>query len=218
MKTPPGVNAAARIAAGDDRTHHDGFARALHWLTAVLVLTQFGLAEFWGFSAKPTREVMIEMHMSFGILLTAVLIVRIWWRLMPGHQVRPADSGWVELASKAAHYALYGLLVLEAVLGYLLRWSGGEAMSFFGLPIPPPFARFSKPAHQLIANAHNWIAWIIIILAAGHAAAALFHHFVLRDDVLWRMLPGRDARFREVRAASPSKASSPDRFPGKQQV
>ena len=203
MNTALGINVATKNAAGSDRTHYDGFARALHWLTAVLVLAQFGLAEFWGFAARPTRETMIVTHMSFGILLTVVLIARISWRLMPRHRVRPADSGWVEVASKAAHYALYGLLALEVVLGYLFRWSGGEAMSFFGLPIPPPFAPFSKPAHQLIADAHNWTAWVIIILAAGHAAAGLFHHFVLHDDVLWRMLPGRDARFKEVRAPSP---------------
>ena len=146
MNTASKVNVATRIAAGDDRTHYDGLARALHWLTAVLVLALFGLAELWGFAARPTREVMIMVHMSFGILLTVVLIARISWRLMPGHQVRPATSGWVELASKAAHYALYGLLALEAVLGYLFRWSGGEAMSFFGLLIPSPFAALSKPA------------------------------------------------------------------------
>ncbi len=203
----PGVVAAARIAAGDDRTHYDGVAMTLHWLTTLLVLTQFGLAEAWGFTPRPTRHVMIVAHMSFGILLTAVLIVRIAWRLMPGHQVRPADSGWVELASKAVHYLLYGLLVIQAVLGYVLRWSGNEAMSFFGLLIPPPFPPFSKPAHHLVGEAHNWIAWAIIILAAGHALAALFHQFVLHDDVLWRMLPGRRARQEEARAPSPEQAA-----------
>lgn len=205
MNTRSGANVTTRSAAGDDRTHYDGCARTLHWLTALLVFAQFGLAELWGFAARPTREMMIVTHMSLGILLTVVIIARISWRLMPGHRVRPADSGWVELASKTAHYALYGLLALEVVLGYLFRWSGGEAMSFFGLLIPPPFAPFSKPAHQLIADAHDWTAWVIMILAAGHAAVALLHHFVLHDDVLWRMLPGRDAQFKKARAPSPEQ-------------
>jgi cytochrome b561 len=82
--------------------------------------------------------------------------------------------------------------------------SGKEAMSFFGLLIPPPFAPFSKPAHELVGDAHNWIGWTIIILAGGHAAAALFHHFVLRDDILRRMLPsflnlGAETEFRDAR-------------------
>jgi len=205
-KATPGV-AAVRIAAGDDRTRYDGLALTLHWVTAVLVATQFGLAELWGFApSRPVRHLMIVAHMSCGILLTAVLIVRIAWRLTPGHQMSPLTSGWVELASKAVHYLLYGLLAVEAAFGFLLRWSGNEAMSFFGLLISPPFAPFTKPAHRLVGSAHNWIAWAIIILAGGHALAALFHHFVLKDDVLWRMLPGRHARQEAARAPLPEQA------------
>ena len=183
--------AATRVAAGDDRTRYDDFAIALHWLTVPLVLAQFGLTELWDFFPRPTRHVMIVAHTSFGILLALVLVVRIAWRLTPGHRVRPAATGRVELASEAVHYLLYGLLAAEAALGFVLRWSGDEAVSFFGLPIPPPFAPFSKPAHQLVGEAHEWVGWTIIVVAAGHAAAALFHHFRLRDDVLWRTLPGR---------------------------
>jgi cytochrome b561 len=209
MGTQPGrgIIAATRIAAGDDRTRYDGFAVMLHWLTVLLVLAQFGLAELWDFAARPTRHLMIVAHMSFGILLALVLIVRIAWRLMPGHQVSTAESGWVEIASKMVHYLLYGLLAAEAVLGFVLRWSGNEAMSFFGLLIPPPFAPFSRQAHGFIQDAHEWIGWAIIILAAGHALAALFHHFVLRDDVLWRMLPGPRARREEMQAPSPERAA-----------
>jgi cytochrome b561 len=201
-KVPPGLVAATRIAAGDDRTRYDDFSMILHWLTVLLVLTQFGLAELWDLPPRPEKHLMIVAHMSFGILLTLVLIVRIVWRVTPGHKVRAAAVGLIELASKAVHYLLYGLLAAEAVLGFLLRWSGHEAMSFFGLLIPPPFAPFSKPAHHLVGEAHDWIAWTIIILAAGHALAALFHHFVLHDDVLLRMLPGHRAAQAEARAPS----------------
>jgi cytochrome b561 len=201
-----GVSEATRIAAGDDGTRYDGISMTLHWLTTLLVLTQFGLAELWGFAPRPTRHLMVAAHMSFGILLTLVLIVRIAWRLTLGHRVRSATVGWIERAAKAVHYVLYGLLATEAVLGFLLRWSGNEAMNFFGLPISPPFAPFSKPAHQLVGGAHDWIAWTIIILAVGHALAALFHHFVLQDDVLWRMLPTHQAE-REVPPSSPEQTT-----------
>lgn len=203
-----GITTATQVAAGDDRTHYDGTARTLHWVTALLVLLQFGSAELWGFAPRSARHLMIVGHMSLGIMLTAVIIVRIAWRLMPGHQVRAATSGWVELASKGVHYLLYTLLAVQAVLGFVLRWAGNEAMSFFGLLIPPPFPPFSREAHHLVAQAHNWNGWLIIILAAGHGGAALFHHFVLHDDVLWRMLPGRDARFQEREAPSPERAAS----------
>jgi cytochrome b561 len=184
-------NLTAKVQAGDGRTRYDPFAIGLHWATAILVVLQFGLAESWGFAARPERHLMIVAHMSFGMLLCALLILRIAWRLLPGHRVAPVTSGLAEVASKVVHYALYTLLVTEAVLGFLFRWSGNEAMSFFGLLIAPPFAPFSKPAHDLVAEAHNITGWTIVILAAAHAAAALFHHYVLRDGVLRRMLPQR---------------------------
>lgn len=195
LQSDRGLVTATRIAAGDDRTYYDGFAITLHWLTAGLVIAQFALAELWELTPRPTRHLMIVTHMSLGIILTVVLIVRVAWRLMPGHQVRAAEVGWVERASKAVHYLLYGLLAAEAVLGFVLRWSGNEAMSFFGLLIPPPFAPFSREAHRLVNELHEWIGWTIVIVAAGHALAALFHHYVLRDDVLRRMLPGYRARY-----------------------
>ncbi|MDB5418941.1 MAG: cytochrome [Phenylobacterium sp.] len=183
------VNVATRIAAGDDRTRYDGVAISLHWLTVFLVLANFALAETWAGFAKPTRHLMVATHMSFGILLAITVVARIVWRLMPGHQVSSVNSGAVALASKAVHYLLYGLLALEAVLGFVLRWSGGEAMSFFGLAIPSPMATVSRTTNHTIGDLHNWNGWAIIILAAGHAGAALYNHVVVKNDVLRRMLP-----------------------------
>jgi cytochrome b561 len=192
--TSPALDQLTQVAAGDDRTVYDKFSITLHWLTVLLVLSQFALAETWGWFARPTRHLMIVTHMSFGIILSAVIVIRIAWRLIPGHQMPPAASGPTELAAKAVHYLLYAMLAAEAVLGFVLRWSGNEAMSFFGLMLAPPFAPLSKPAHHLIGEIHNLNGWGIIILAAGHAAAALYHHYVLRDRVLSRMLPAVGGR------------------------
>ena len=184
------LDAATRIAAADDGTWYDPVAIALHWTTAVLVVLQMVLAQTWGLFGRPARHLLIVAHMSFGILLAAVIVFRIVWRLIPGHQVRSVVSGMVELASKAVHYLLYALLAAEALLGFLLRWSGGEAMSLFGLPIPSPFAPWSRAAHRQVNELHEWNGWLIIVVAAGHAAAALYHLYHLHDRVLQRMLPG----------------------------
>ena len=179
----------ARIAAGDDSTVYDTVSIVLHWLTAALVLTQFVLAETWEWFARPTHSTMVVLHMSFGIILSAVIVIRIVWRMLPGHQVAPAVTGRADIASRAVHFLLYAMLVAEAVLGFVLRWAGDESMRFFGLLIPPPFAPCSETAQHLIEELHELNGWAIIILAAGHAAAALYHHYVLRDPVLSRMLP-----------------------------
>src|SRR5271165_4296600 len=79
---------ATHVAADDDRVRYNGLSITLHWLTAVLVVLLFVLGEFWGFAARPTRQLMIVAHMSFGIVLTLVLIVRIGWRVIPGHRIQ----------------------------------------------------------------------------------------------------------------------------------
>lgn len=185
------VNDGARIAAGDERMRYDGVAIGLHWVTVTLVLANFALAETWEDLARPTRHLMQATHMSFGILIAAAVIARLAWRLIPGHQVPPADSGLIQLAAKAVHWLLYALLIASAVLGFVLRWSGGEDMIFFGVAIPSPMATVSRPVHHEIAELHENVGWAIVILAAGHALAALYHHVILKDGVLRRMLPGR---------------------------
>src|SRR3954465_2241712 len=116
------VDTATRVLAGDDGTNYDPVAMAFHWATAVLVLLQFALAELWGYFARPTHHLMVVAHMSFGIILTAVIVGRIIWRLIPGHQMPAIVAGWTEIASKAVHYLLYALLASEAVLGFIVRW------------------------------------------------------------------------------------------------
>jgi cytochrome b561 len=180
---------ATRIAAGDDQTNYDNVAITLHWLTAVLVVVQFALGQTWDWFSRPTRHLMIVTHMSFGIILTLVVLTRVLWRFVLRHHVASLESGWVRIASTTGHYLFYALLVTEAVLGFLSRWEGNEAMSFFGLQIRPPFTGSGqKLAHQL-QNIHNWVGWTIIILALGHALAALYHHYFLKDRVLARILP-----------------------------
>lgn len=182
--------AATRVIAGDDGTHYDDVAIALHWTTALLVVVQMTLAQTWGLWGRPAHHLMVVAHMSLGIVLATVIVARLVWRLIPGHQVAPADVGWLRLASKGVHYLLYLMLAAEAVLGFLLRWSGGESMSFFGLQIASPFPEWSRPAHHLVGDLHEWNGWAIIVIAGVHAAAALYHHYFLHDRVLKRMLPG----------------------------
>jgi cytochrome b561 len=181
---------ATRIVAGDDRTHYDGVAMTLHWLTAALVLTQFSLALLWDSFGRPTHHLMVVAHMSFGIILTVVIVARIVWRLMPGHRVPSLETGRVALLARGVHYLLYVLLATEALLGFVTRFSEGRPMSFFGLLIPGPFGAGDRATHHMFMGWHEKVGWAIIIVAAGHAAAALYHHFVLKDGVLRRMLPG----------------------------
>ena len=182
---------ATRVVAADDGTNYDNVAVTLHWATALLVVVQFAMAISWDYFAKPTRQGMESVHVSLGVLLASVIVARIVWRLMmPGHQRSPIVSGWVKLASKAVHYLLYALLVAQASIGFAWRWAQGHEVSFFGLfAIPGPYGELGRPTRHVRHDFHEYIGWTIVIVAFGHALAALYHHYVLKDRVLGRMLP-----------------------------
>jgi cytochrome b561 len=181
---------ATRIAAGDTGRNYDNVAVALHWTTALLVVIQFLLAITWDSFPRDTRENLQSIHVSLGVLLTAVVVARIIWRLMPVHHRPAIVGGWVKVASKSVHYLLYVLLVAQASLGFAWRWAQGHAAGFFGLfAIPGPYGQLARPTRHTLAEFHEYIGWAIVIIAFAHALAALYHHYVLKDRVLGRMLP-----------------------------
>jgi cytochrome b561 len=196
------------------RTRYDPVSISLHWLTALLVVTLYALAKTWDLPARhsPLHSGMIITHVSLGVALVATVAARIPWRLFAGRRL-PVDPGGIpgalgrlaELGARAAHYLIYVLLVTVVVLGCLLRWSQGHALTFFGLfTIPSPLAIARSASHQ-IHGLHSTVATVLIILAGLHAVAALFHHYVLRDSILQRMLPmaGRRQRMRAATGATP---------------
>jgi cytochrome b561 len=169
---------------------YDGLTMALHWITAFLVVALFALAEIWGFLPRgtPLRHGMQSLHVSLGLTLAAVFAVRLIWRSTGARRVLPLVSGAQHLAALVMHYGLYALLAVQIVLGFLFRWAEAP-VGFFGLfAIPSPLV-IGKTAHHEIGYLHDKVAWVIIILAGGHAAVALAHHYILRDQVLRRMLP-----------------------------
>lgn len=183
--------AATLVQTDQTANRYDRTTITLHWLTAGLVITLFLLAEGWGFVPRDIRKAGQSLHISLGILLAAVLITRLLWRGSAGRRLPPANTGLLlHWAASAAHLVLYALLAAQVTLGFLFRWAQGEPFQFFGLfEMPAAFA----PNHDLaqtIGGLHNTVAWTIIVLAGLHAAAALIHHYAVRDGVLRRMLPG----------------------------
>ena len=175
----------------DSKMRYDPNTLALHWATALLVVTLFGLAELWGFLPRgtPLRHNLQGLHISLGLLLAGVVVLRIIWRAGFGRSLPEVASSLPYWAAKGVHYLLYCLLIGQIVLGFLFRWAQGEAFTFFGLfAVPPAFAP-DKALAGTIGEVHNLVGWSIVLLAGLHAAAALFHHYALRDNTLNRMLP-----------------------------
>ncbi|CDX19556.1 Cytochrome b561 [Mesorhizobium sp. ORS 3324] len=174
-------------------TAYTSTQKLLHWALFALVILLYALTygeEFYP-RGDPAVDAIWRLHISFGLLLAALVLWRVVLRGVKGAPGLPAEMSPLErAAAKIGHFALYALLVAIPVLGILLTWFRGDALSFFGLfTVPAPFAP-DRATARTIRGLHELCANGILIVAGVHALAALYHHFIRRDTVMARMLPG----------------------------
>ena len=171
-----------------DADHYDLNTIVFHWVTAILVATQWlGAQTIDWFPRGPLRVDARSVHITCGVLLAIILLWRIIWRLTKGRRLPLADGPMLSVVARATHWGLYGLVVAMVLVGMMLAWTRGDSLfNLFSIPAYDPGNH--ALAHQ-VQQVHATIGWIIIALAGLHAAAALFHYYVRRDNVLGRMLP-----------------------------
>ncbi|WP_431860727.1 cytochrome b [Azospirillum sp.] len=170
------------------RASYDAVSIAFHWITFLLVLAIFVLALFPGIVKGS-----IALHKSLGLLLLAVVPLRLAWRLTLGR--KPAhdtgDPAILRLAASGAHVALYALLIVTPLLGWLFADTKGMELKFFGADIPA-LALYDRAFAWMVYAWKQWIAYGLLALIFAHAAAAIGYHAVIRKDgVLRSMMPHR---------------------------
>ena len=168
----------------DTKLHYDRTTIFLHWAVVILVALLWGVAQIIDFFPRgPLRVNVRSLHIALGVALAGVMVVRIVWRTGIGQVLPPASQGMMQTAARAIHHALYVLVCGEVLLGMTFAWVRGDSIfGWFSLPGYPPLREIIGDLHEIGAN-------LILITAGAHAAAALLHHFVLRDGVLLRMVP-----------------------------
>jgi cytochrome b561 len=165
---------------------YDRATIGLHWLTAALVaaLWVLGQTADW-FPKGPVRGVVWSTHFTLGFLLAGVWIARLVWRLRGGQRLPGVGPAYAVKLSAAVHGLLYLIIAFVIVVGVGNLYAHGQ--NIWGLV---SFARIPDEAtRRTISETHEWAANILLALAAGHAAAALVHQYLLRDEVLARMWP-----------------------------
>jgi cytochrome b561 len=172
---------------------YDHTSILLHWVTAVLVVLLWVIAQLIddfpkGAGRVPPRSV----HITLGVILLLVLLARMVWRSGSGRRLPIAYPGWVGYLGKTVHYLLYALLAAVLLLGIANVWVRGD--SYFGLFTVPKFDPSNTELKETVENLHETLANALLIVAGAHAAAALVHHFVLRNGVLRRMFPGGSSK------------------------
>ncbi len=168
--------------------HYDRVTIALHWASATLIGLLWLIGQTVDFAPSgPLRVDYRSVHMLLGVALVGVFAARVIWRLRRGRSLPAAGNELMERIARVTHWTLYLLILAALVLGLANVWVRGDAI--FNLFTVPAFDPANKGLRHLISDWHALAANAILILAGVHAAAALFHHIILRDGVLRRMLP-----------------------------
>jgi cytochrome b561 len=170
---------------------HPPLIRALHWLTLAALLLAFGLAlAREGLEGQVVRLWALDLHRGAGLLVWLLTCVRLAVRLrLPLADAHRSTSPAQRWASAAVHGLLYVLLVALPLLGWALTCARGQPvmLPFFGAL--PAWPDRDLDLADTLEVWHATAAWALAAVAGVHAAAALWHHRVLRDDVLVSMWP-----------------------------
>lgn len=164
-------------------------AKVFHWLIAVLIIIMLCVGLYMAsLPLGPDKLKLIGLHKSTGITILFLVTLRLIWRLK--HAVPPLPASLPKIyhkAAHAAHHSLYVLMFAMPLTGWAMSSAAGFPVSVFGFFTLPNIMPADKGLRVLFNDAHQWLAYLLIVMLIGHVAAALWHHFVHKDDVLRRM-------------------------------
>lgn len=175
----------------NDAQRYGSLSVGFHWLMLLLiaaVYTCIELREIFPRGSDP-REALKTWHFMLGLSVLALVSLRAIVHLtgpVPG--IVPAPPRWQTLAARTMHLALYLLMFAMPIAGWMILSAEGEVIPFFGLELPP-LINENKDLAETIEDLHKTAGKTGYFLIGLHAAAGLFHHYVVRDNTLRRMLP-----------------------------
>jgi cytochrome b561 len=168
-------------------------AISLHWLMLLLLIAVYACINLTDLYPKgsATREALKTWHFMLGLTVLVLVVLRLAVRWSgPAPAVVPALPMWQQRFAGLIHLALYALMLAMPVLGWLVLSASGKPIPFFGVELPALLAQNKDLASQL-KEVHETMGTIGYFLIGLHAVAALFHHYIVRDNTLVRMLPVR---------------------------
>jgi cytochrome b561 len=167
-------------------------ARTLHWITAALVLTTIPIGIVMANEGPgPLQDFLYNVHRSIGTVIIPLVILRLGYRLTHAPLPLPDDIPPIQQrAARATHWALYALLLIQPFVGWVATSAYGAPIMVFGMFQLPPIWPQDQPFSERLFLVHQVLGLAIACLAIVHISAALYHHFVRKDQVLERMITG----------------------------
>jgi len=165
----------------------------IHWLMLLVfigVYASINLRELYP-KGSDLREALKTWHFMFGMLVFVLVWLRLAARLSgPTPDILPAPPSWQQLSAKLLHLVLYALMIVMPLTGWLVLSASGKPIPFFGLQLPALIAENKDLAKQL-KEIHELMGTTGYYLIGLHVVASLYHHYMICDNTLLRMLPER---------------------------
>lgn len=168
---------------------YSGFAKSLHWIVALCVLTIIPVGIAMGQIEKAPFN-LFNFHKSLGVLILILMTIRLIYRLVHGAPKEANIPAFYRFAGNVTHWALYVLLFLTPISGAIANMYYGAGTPFFGLFEIQPFFPKNEDIANFIFSRHKLLGYAVGALAMMHIGAGLFHYVIRKDGVLQRMLPG----------------------------
>lgn len=174
------------------------FSRLLHWIMAMGLIGNLIYGKIIdGMPLSPGKLGALKLHKSIGMTLLLLVVIRLIWLLV---RPRPAPlegiKRWQLRLSKLSHELLYLCMIVMPMSGWVINSAANVPMSWFGLFQLPNILGPDDSIKQTASTIHEITAWVFIGLITVHIMAALYHHVVLKDSTLKRMIrrqPGKDS-------------------------
>jgi len=178
----------------NDTERYGALSIGLHWFMFLLLAAVYACIELRELFPKGSdpREALKEWHFMLGLSVLVLVVLRLVIRLTaPVPSIVPQPPTWQNFFAKLMHLALYILMIGMPLGGWLILSAEGKPIPFFGMQLPA-LSGESKNLADLAEEIHEVGGTVGYFLIGLHAAASLFHHYVLRDNTLRRILPDRD--------------------------
>lgn len=169
------------------RTNYDLISKLIHWSMAIILISLVVVGVYMhDMPDGADKWQMYGLHKSFGVIALFLIAVRIVWRIKnPVAKMVGISDGDYKKA-KAIQGILYLLMLMIPVAGLVMSWSGGYSVAVFGLELPSLIAE-NEALHDIAGETHELAAFAMIFFVLLHAGAALYHHFIKKDDTLKRI-------------------------------
>ena len=162
-------------------------AKLFHWIIALLVISMLCFGFFMGDFSKALQPTVYNTHKLIGLTILTLMVCRLLWALTNIKPVLPLGTKPFEkLAERTGHFTFYLLLLLMPLTAWVGTSMAGQPPHLFGTKLALPI-HGSKALIETCFELHNTIAVLLIVLVTGHVMAALYHHFLRRDNILSRM-------------------------------